>query len=236
MSCMSNFYILQYFPLEFTPENKKDIFSMKKVKYPLSNFQRKTITGQGDTCAYLDAKGYPKSNSHYTSMSLAPEKFNESSIKLQNKASITLPTSKTSQYKANFTSKCKRLTHKSRVTTQATNEAAGYDVYSDQTLHLPPHQRTKISTGLSLHIHLNIYAQISSKSGLVLNQEIYITGGVIDPEYTGIVYVILLNNSNKTYTVKQGDNIAHIVFHKIDRSAFDLSSPFTSTFRNTQGL
>ena len=42
----------------------------------------------------------------------------------------------------------------------------------------------------------------------------HVGAGVIDPDYTGEIKVLLINNSKHYYQVKQGDPIAQLILEK----------------------
>lgn len=50
---------------------------------------------------------------------------------------------------------------------------------------------------------------------MALHHVIHTVGGVIDPDYTGVIRVILLNSGDTPYKVTRGDRIAQIVFERI---------------------
>ena len=59
------------------------------------------------------------------------------------------------------------------------------------------------------------YAQLMSKSGLTASYELEVKAGVIDPDFTGNIGVVLKNNSNKSIKCTSGDSIAQLLFIKI---------------------
>ena len=59
------------------------------------------------------------------------------------------------------------------------------------------------------------YAQLMSKSGLIVAYELEVKAGVIDPDYVGNIGVVLKNHSNEIIEHKKGEPIAQILFIKI---------------------
>jgi dUTPase len=43
----------------------------------------------------------------------------------------------------------------------------------------------------------------------------YVNGGVIDPDFTGSVVVLLENRGLQEYTVRGGDAIAQVILHEV---------------------
>ena len=54
------------------------------------------------------------------------------------------------------------------------------------------------------------------RSGLAIEHGVTVlnTPGTIDADYRGEVKVILINLGNEPFTVKSGDRVAQMVFHK----------------------
>ena len=60
----------------------------------------------------------------------------------------------------------------------------------------------------------SVYGRIASRSGLAFNKCIDVARGVIDPDYTGEIKVILVNHGETDYNIQVGHRIAQIVFEK----------------------
>ena len=60
------------------------------------------------------------------------------------------------------------------------------------------------------------YIRIAPRSGLAFRKKIQIDAGVIDPDYTGEIKVLLSNCSSKPFQVNQGDKITQIILKKAD--------------------
>ena len=98
--------------------------------------------------------------------------------------------------------------------TRGTRRSAGYDLYSIVSSNLPVGSRVLLPLGISLRLPEGVYGRIASRSGLAFNHCIDVAGGVIDPDYTGEIKVILVNNGETDYNIQVGDRIAQIVFEK----------------------
>ena len=76
---------------------------------------------------------------------------------------------------------------------QGSAKAAGFDLYSINDCIIPPSHVTVVDTGIAAQFPINTYGRIASRSGLALHNNVEIKGGVIDPDYTGYIKVILHN-------------------------------------------
>ena len=93
---------------------------------------------------------------------------------------------------------------------RGTEKSVGYDLKSNVEIVLKPFTPTKISTGLFIDMPEGYWAQICERSSLAL-KGIKVGGGIIDPDYTGEICVILM--SVQEHLIKRGDKIAQLVFH-----------------------
>ena len=59
------------------------------------------------------------------------------------------------------------------------------------------------------------YAQLMSKSGLTVLYELEVKAGVIDPDFTSNVGVVLKNNSDQLIECLAGKQIAQLLFIKV---------------------
>ena len=59
------------------------------------------------------------------------------------------------------------------------------------------------------------YAQLMSESGLTVLYELEVKAGVIDPDFTGNIGVVLRNNSDQLIEHIAGKQIAQLLFIKV---------------------
>lgn len=105
----------------------------------------------------------------------------------------------------------------SKVPTQGSSRAAGYDLSTVEEKTLLPGQSYAFSTGLSWSVPsaLNVFMEIKPRSGLAKNYAIDTLAGVIDADFEGIIHVILINHGIEPVTFKVGDRIAQGVIHAL---------------------
>jgi dUTP pyrophosphatase len=100
------------------------------------------------------------------------------------------------------------------VPTKGSANAAGYDLYSNETITLQFDEATKVKTGIALELSDNsLYGKIESRSGNALLGFITVAG-VIDYDYCGEICVILYNITCGTIEIKQGQRIAQLIILK----------------------
>ena len=99
-----------------------------------------------------------------------------------------------------------------------TEHAAGLDLYAnlDEDVTLKPLERQLVGTGLFIELPFGYEAQIRPRSGMAFKHGITVlnTPGTIDADYRGEIKIILVNLSDTTFTIKNGDRIAQMVVAK----------------------
>lgn len=97
----------------------------------------------------------------------------------------------------------------------ATPYAAGMDLRANlkEPVILQPLERRLIPTGIRIELPEGYECQIRPRSGLALKSGITVlnTPGTIDADYRGEIGVILVNLSDKPFTVNHGERICQMV-------------------------
>lgn len=92
-------------------------------------------------------------------------------------------------------------------------EDSGFDLHSIVSVEVEPLSRALVPTGLSFNIPEGYEIQVRSKSGLAINQGIFVLNspGTVDRSYKGEIKVIIFNTNNKKFKVEKGMKIAQAV-------------------------
>ena len=116
----------------------------------------------------------------------------------------------------------KRLSKNIPLPKYETSNSSGMDLAANiqNSVDIKPKETVIIPTGISLSIPKNFEIQIRPRSGLAAKNQISVlnTPGTIDADYRGELKVILINLSNKTFTVKNGERIAQMVLCPIAKA------------------
>ena len=117
------------------------------------------------------------------------------------------------------------------------NGAAAYDLFSDETIALPPHMVTTIRTGISLEIPRGWKGEIYSRSGLTLKGVVVANQpGKIDSDYRGPIKILLLNWTSSYIAVTKGDRIAQLEINPVYDVDFVEVEELSKTDRGEGGL
>lgn len=118
--------------------------------------------------------------------------------------------------------------------------SAGVDLraFIPEAIQLLPLERKLIKTGIYLELPIGYEAQVRPRSGLAYKNGISVLNspGTIDADYRGEIGVILVNLSNETFTVENGDRIAQLVFAKHEQATFVEVDQLSSTSRGEGGF
>ena len=105
-----------------------------------------------------------------------------------------------------------RLSPTAKAPVRATAGAIGYDLYAPFSFTLYPREVKLVYTDISIGVPVGHYRRISPKSGLTLKHHVTVLAGVIDPDYTRNVGVVLYNLSSDTkFTRLVREPIAQLV-------------------------
>ena len=90
---------------------------------------------------------------------------------------------------------------------------SGFDLYSTEEIVVNPLGRALVPTGLAFDIKTGYEIQVRSKSGLAINQGLFVLNspGTVDSGYLGEVKVIIFNTNSDQVTIKKGMKIAQAV-------------------------
>lgn len=117
--------------------------------------------------------------------------------------------------------------------------AAGLDLRAnlDEPVSLGPLERKLIGTGLFIELPAGFEAQIRPRSGLALKYGLSVlnTPGTVDADYRGEVRVLLVNLSDETFVVRDGERIAQMVIAKHEQIEWDSADNLSETERGAGG-
>jgi dUTP diphosphatase len=121
-----------------------------------------------------------------------------------------------------------------------TEASAGMDLraFLSSPIELKPLERAIIKTGLFIELPKGYEAQVRPRSGLAAKKGITVLNapGTIDADYRGEIGVILVNLSNSSFTVENGERIAQLVIAKHERATWVETASLSETDRGKGGF
>ncbi|MBR0201241.1 MAG: dUTP diphosphatase [Bacteroidaceae bacterium] len=122
----------------------------------------------------------------------------------------------------------------------ATELSAGLDLRANlsEPISIEPMQRVLVPTGLFMALPKGVEAQVRPRSGLALKRGITVLNspGTIDADYRGEICVILINLSNETFTINDGERIAQLVIARHEHADWQLTDTLDETERAAGGF
>ena len=135
-----------------------------------------------------------------------------------------------------------KIINKSRhpLPSYATAGAAGLDLRASLSapITLQPLERRLIPTGLYMELPLGYEAQIRPRSGLSIRYGITVINspGTIDADYRGELQVPLVNLSNESFVIEDGERIAQMVIARHEVIEWELVERLSETERGEGGF
>lgn len=117
--------------------------------------------------------------------------------------------------------------------------SAGLDLRAnlEEPVVLDPLERKLIGTGLFIELPSGYEAQIRPRSGLAYKHGLSVLNspGTIDADYRGEIKVLLVNLSNESFTVNDGERIAQMVVAKHEQIQWKEALNLSQTERGAGG-
>ena len=122
----------------------------------------------------------------------------------------------------------------------ATELSAGVDLRAniESPIELRPMERRLIPTGLFMALPPGFEAQVRPRSGLAIKHGITVlnTPGTIDADYRGEVCVILINLSDESFVISDGERIAQMVIARHEQAEWEPVEVLSETERGAGGF
>lgn len=105
--------------------------------------------------------------------------------------------------------------------------------FLSEPVELRPMQRALIPTGLYMQLPEGFECQIRPRSGLALKKGITLvnTPGTIDADYRGEIGIIVINLSNETFVINDGERICQMVIKRYERVEWEPVGHIDNTVR-----
>jgi dUTP pyrophosphatase len=122
----------------------------------------------------------------------------------------------------------------------ATGASSGMDLMAnlEDPLTIRPLERSLIPTGIRVAIPEGYEAEIRPRSGIAHKFGVTVlnTPGTVDSDYRGEVKVLLVNLGSDSYTVRNGDRIAQMVFRSVVKVIWHTVESLPQTIRGQGGF
>jgi len=130
----------------------------------------------------------------------------------------------------------KRLDDTAILPRRASGGAVGYDLYCHEDVSIPPGHRHLVGTGVAIVLPTGTYGRVAPRSGFAVKHGLQVGAGVIDPDYTGEVKVLLFNHGDAVFEVKKGERVAQLVLERCETPEVEEVGAVEHTERGAGGF
>jgi dUTP pyrophosphatase len=104
----------------------------------------------------------------------------------------------------------KRLTESAKLPVRGSEQAAGLDIFADETVYIYPGETKRIKTGIAIELPPGTVGLFMDR-GSVSSRGLHIFAGVIDADYRGELEVVLHNANQIAHIAERSqDRLVHI--------------------------
>ena len=150
-----------------------------------------------------------------------------------------IDTSATSEHKPDLTNsmQIERLTSTAIVPARATEDSIGFDLHLDlDTVTVQPNSTSLLPTGIAAKAPAGTYLRIAPRSGLTVKRDVDTLAGVVDPDFTGNIVVVLRNFGSVPQIFSRGDKIAQLIVEQATTPSVQLVTKLATTVRADSGF
>ncbi len=144
-----------------------------------------------------------------------------------------------SEFKAdsNGCVRTRKLTDTAITPTKGTAGSIGLDLHSDMdTVTISPGETIIFKTGIAAAPPPGCYLRVAPRSGLTVKKNINTLAGVIDPDYTGDIGVVLHNFGKSNQIIKHRERIAQLIVEKAQSPRVQECESLHNTTRGSKGF
>ena len=135
-----------------------------------------------------------------------------------------------------MTLRVKKLCENAQLPVRGSQGAVGYDLMSTEGYVILPGKRAVVATGISVQLPPGVYGRVAPRSGLAVKNGLQVGAGVVDPDYTGEIKVVLFNHDDNPFVVKPGYRVAQLVLEKCETPEVEEVTDVEQTERGDAGF
>ena len=137
-----------------------------------------------------------------------------------------------------FDLKIKKLSESAVIPEYKTDGASGMDLSSTERVTLMPFERKLVPTGLAIQLEQGFEAQLRPRSGTSIKHGLTLINcvGTIDSDYTGEIFIPMINLSSTPYTIEIGERVAQMVISNYTSVGIKIVDELDETERGSGGF
>ena len=123
-----------------------------------------------------------------------------------------------------------------KIPTRGSDESAGLDLHTIESVTIPPGQRALLKTGLAMSMPKGYVGLIWPRSKLAAKMGIDVLAGVVDSDYRGEIMISLLNTGLDPVEIKTGDKAAQMIIQRYSNMQINVVDDLDKTMRGQAGV
>ena len=129
-----------------------------------------------------------------------------------------------------------KMTPDTKIPRKGSPNSVGYDIFSNECITIKPHKLQLVHTGISFKCPAGSYGRIAPRSGLTIKNHLNVLAGIIDPDYTGEIIVVMYNFGHEVQVLKTRQRIAQVIFESTINPTVEVIDKLPSTTRSANGF
>ena len=124
-----------------------------------------------------------------------------------------------------------------KLPSRGSDESAGLDLHTIESVIIPPKHRALLSTGVAMSMPKGYVGLIWPRSKLAAKMGIDVLAGVVDSDYRGEIMISLLNTGFNSVEIKSGDKVAQMIIQKhYSDMQINIVDDLDNTMRGKEGV
>ena len=109
-----------------------------------------------------------------------------------------------------FDMEVKKLVENAIMPTKAHETDLGWDLHSSERYIIPAFSRQLVNTGIAMGFPQDVGGIIKDRSGISSKMGLFVMAGVIDPDYTGEIKILMFNSTRSPVEILENQKIAQM--------------------------
>lgn len=134
--------------------------------------------------------------------------------------------------------KLKILNEECKIPEYKTIGSSGMDLSSVEQITLKPFERKLIPTGIAIQVQEGYECQLRPRSGTAIKHGLTLINcvGTVDSDYTGEIFIPMVNLSQEEYTIEKGERVAQMIIAPYSKTKIEIVEELDKTERGNGGF
>ena len=130
----------------------------------------------------------------------------------------------------------KLLNDRAKLPVYGSDQAAGLDLCTTESVVIPPYHRALLRTGIAVELPVGTVGLIWPRSKLAAKYGLDTLAGVVDADFRGELMISVINHGKKSVELHRGDKVAQMLVQPVIRVNPVEVDHLDSTERGSKGI